>query len=441
MKNIFIIISFFLAISLQGQTIFQSDFEDWTGGVPDDWNGSQTNIGTGNYVEYTTSAQSGTSACQLINTTSSHKRFSTQGVPIVTGQAYDVIFWVRGQGEVRSGLYNGVDAGQNAYQSYITVNSSTWTMQTQTITSGYTNSAGQFIISLRNTNATQDHLQIDNVTIQYSSAIIDTVSIYDIQYSTASPEDSPYMDQTVYTTGVVTAFKPGGFFIQDGVGPWSGLYIYNNTFTVAPGDSILIQGKIVEYFNMTEMTQVAVLTVLGQTTVPAPTGISTAQVNMEEYESVLVRVFNAECTNPNPGFSMWAINDGSGVAKVDTFFYDYPNPTLGVFYNVTGPVMYSFSEFRIEPRNAGDVEINTSVEESEIAEFKIYPNPASDIVKIFVSENCELNITNILGQNVYSSELFAGESKINIASWQAGIYLVNVSTDDAKKSVYKLVKN
>lgn len=440
MKNIFIILSILLAMSLHGQIIFQSDFENWTGGVPDGWNGSQTNIGVGNFAQYTTSAQSGSSACKLINTSSNHRRLTTQALPIVTGQAYDITFWVRGQGEVRTGLYNGVDPNQNVYQSYITVNSSSWTMHTQTITSGQTNNNGQFIFSVRNTNASLDHLQIDNVTIQYSTTAIDTVSIYDIQYTTQTPADSPYKDQIVYTKGVVTAFKPGGFFIQDGTGPWSGLFIYNNTFTVAPGDSIILQGKITEYFNMTEMSQVTVLTVIGQTQIPDPTVITTAQVNTEEYEGVLIKVYNAQCTNTNAGYGMWAINDGSGVAKVDSMFYKYPNPVLNERYNVTGPVMYSFSEFRIEPRNAADVEIYTSINENPSPLLAVYPNPADDYVTIRCDKFSVITISNILGQVVYSTTSISEQTRVELHNWKPGIYMVHLLGPDGKQSVSKLIK-
>jgi len=53
------------------------------------------------------------------------------------------------------------------------------------------------------------------------------VSIYDIQYTTDSSGDSPYTSETVTTQGVVTAvFGSNYVWIQDGSGPWSGLYIY-----------------------------------------------------------------------------------------------------------------------------------------------------------------------------------------------------------------------
>ncbi len=439
MKKLCILFSFLLAVSLQGQVIFTSGFEDWNAGVPDGWNGSQTNIGTGNFVEYTTSAHTGTSACQLINATSTHKRFTTAALPIVSGQSYDVTFWVRGQGEIRTGLYNGVDASQNTYQSYVTVNSSTWAMYKQTVTSNQTNSNGQFIFSLRNTNAAQNHLQIDDILIEFSTTSIDTVSVYDIQYTTNASGDSPYKDQTVYTYGIVTAKGTAGFFIQDGPGAWNGLYVYNNTFAVNPGDSILLLGTVTEYYNMTEMTQVTLCQVLTSTQVPAPTIITTSQVNSEEFESVFVKVINAKCTAlPNTN-AEWTVNDGSGQALINDLMYAFV-PTLNVYYNVTGPVNYSFSQFKIEPRNASDVEIYTSVQENSAANIQVFPNPATDFVKIIAPAESSIMISNILGQTIYVSEQISGDFTLNINDWNNGMYIVLIIEDNFKQHAYKLVK-
>jgi hypothetical protein len=440
MKKFIFLLSFLFAFAAHSQVIFQSDFEDWTGGIPDGWNGVQTNIGTGNFAEYTASAQSGNSSCQLINTSSTHKRFTTTGLPIVSGQSYDITFWVRGQGEIRTGIYNGVDATQNQFNSYIIVNSSSWSMHTQTVSSNQTNNAGEIIMSVRNTNAAQDHLQIDNITIQVSGLVVDTVSIYDIQYTTDPDGDSPYMDQVLYTYGVVTATGSAGFFIQDGTGPWSGLYIFNNTFTVSLGDSVMCRGKIIEYNDMTEMTQVASVDILGTTAVPQPTVITTAQVNTEEYESVLVRVINASCTNASAGFGMWAINDGSGATLVDDVFFAY-TPTLGQSYNVTGPVFFSFNEFKILPRNASDVEIYTSIAETLKPEINIYPNPATDYVNINFAGTGNLIITNILGQVVYAVSHTESTISLNVAEWKSGMYFVTVTNNSGDKYSYKLLKN
>lgn len=409
------------ALQSNAQVLFQSDFETWNAGVPDGWNGSATNIGPTNFVEYTTSAASGSKACQLINTSTSHKRFTTSDLSITSGQSYKVRFWVRGQGQIRTGLYNGGTG--YAYQPYLPINSTTWTAYEQIVSSDATATNGQIIFSLHTTDATNDHIQIDSVTVTYFSDF-DTLSIYDIQYSTSTPANSPVMDQTVVTYGIVTAFRSGGFFIQDGVGEWNGLYIFNGTYPVALGDSIMIKGKISEYYEMTEMTNVSLVDILGSNaTIPAPAIITTAMVNTEAYESVLVKVINAECTNPAAGYGMWAINDGSGIAKVDTMFYTY-TPTLGTHYNVTGPIMYSFDEFRIEPRNAADVELWTSIGETEVTNISVYPNPASSFVRINAEGFSKVSIINIVGQTMYEGNNF-NEVTLDVTTWPAGMYLVN----------------
>jgi len=54
------------------------------------------------------------------------------------------------------------------------------------------------------------------------------LTCYDVQYTDDLSGDSPYMDQIVTVTGIVTGIVPGtGIFISDpDGGPWSGLYIY-----------------------------------------------------------------------------------------------------------------------------------------------------------------------------------------------------------------------
>lgn len=428
-----------ISLTLNAQVIFQSSFETWTNNIPDGWGGVQTNIGTANAVQYTTSAQAGTSACQLINATTSHKRFTTLPIPTIETQTYDITFWARGQGEVRTGYFNGADATQNTYNNYITVNSSTWTMYKQTVLSSQTTNLSEFIFSLRNTVATNDHLQIDNVTIEFSSTSLDTVTIYEIQHTTLPNGDSPLLGQTVLTKGIVTGFYSGGFFIQDQTGPWNGIYVHNNTNTVAIGDSVILAGTVAEYFNNTQLTQISVFQKLGVGTVPAPAVITTAQVNTEAYEGVLVKVLNATCTNPSAGFGMFEVNDGSGVCKVDKLIFEF-TATLNTKYDVTGPVYYSFDNFKIEPRSAQDVSISTSIENSKENPISIYPNPTTDFVKIKTNNNSTVNIINLVGKVVYNSNVSQNEISIDVSSWSAGIYIVNITNENGKKNSYKLIK-
>ncbi|NLF41509.1 MAG: T9SS type A sorting domain-containing protein, partial [Bacteroidales bacterium] len=155
------------------ELICNGDFENWTNGKPDCWFGSKTHTTDLSVVQYTTSAQSGQNAVQLVNATSTHKRFTSQGVQLAADQEYSITFWVRGQGEIRTGLFDNRETGYGYadYNAYILVNSTDWSMQTQTITAATSYEACEFIFSVRNTNVAKDHLQIDNVTIIESGVL------------------------------------------------------------------------------------------------------------------------------------------------------------------------------------------------------------------------------------------------------------------------------
>ena len=67
--------------------------------------------------------------------------------------------------------------------------------------------------------------EIDNITINEGSTpppTIDTVSVYDIQYTTDPNGNSNYVSQQIITGGIVTAVRSDStFFISSGSGAWS----------------------------------------------------------------------------------------------------------------------------------------------------------------------------------------------------------------------------
>ena len=58
-------------------------------------------------------------------------------------------------------------------------------------------------------------------------------------------------------------------------------------------------------------------------------------------------------TNADLGFGEWSLDDGSGPAMVDDQMYA-TSPVVGGNYTVTGPLNYSFSNYKVEPRDAED---------------------------------------------------------------------------------------
>jgi predicted extracellular nuclease len=380
-KAAFIAMSLMLVAQVSFAQIFTSSFENWSGpNSPDGWIGNTvasntTNILATNVIQ-SSDAQEGILSCQLVNTstgTSNHRRFTTSAVNVTQGQIYTISFWAKGNAQLRLGIVTLNSSGAAAYGTYTPYSTivDTWTQYSFDVTANNT-SLGEFIFSLHSTVA-PSHLLIDNVVITDGNVTppTDYVSIYDIQYTTAMSGDSPYVGQTVETSGIVTATYASGYFIQNGVGPWTGVHVFNNSNTPQIGDSISIIGNVVEYFNLTQITSVtSFVNHSSGNTLPVAVEITSAQSKTEPYEGVLVKVMNAECTNVNSGFGMWKINSGVDSSKVHNLFYAY-TPILGASYNIRGVINYSFSEFRVCPRNINDIEVlNANVNDVSIYEIQ-----------------------------------------------------------------------
>ena len=376
-----------LAFSAQGQVI-QSGFEAWTGTLPDGWFGAKSNIPEAGVTQVTANAHGGDFAVQLANATTSHKRFTSQAVTVVSNTIYSVNFWVRGAGQVRVGLYDnrpGTSSGYGPYSPYVTATGE-WTEVTLSVAAAVDAADAEFVFSVLSTTA-PDHIQLDDVTIT-ENGTIPAASIYDIQFTTLPNGDSPLLGQTVNTGGIVTAVDTTGldaYYIQNGSNAWSGIYVFDGFSQPALGDSVTLTATVAEFNNSTQLTGITNFAVVSNETVPAPIGITTAEANEEALEGVLVRVTNATCVEEPGGanFGKWKANDGSGFAWIGKEIYTTtPNPTLGQIYNVTGPVSFSFGPFGIQPRDASDIELLTGIEEGALAGTRIYPNPANELLTI-----------------------------------------------------------
>lgn len=174
---------------------------------------------------------------------------------------------------------------------------------------------------------------------------------------------SPMNNQTVTIRGIVTASKAGqGYFVQDGDSAWTGIFVYDLNRNPLPemGDEVRLSGKVTEYYDLTEIKDVTSFEVLSKgNKIPDPIVLKTGQLG-EAYEGVLVKVENAACTQVSLGFGEWEVNDGSGRAFVNDLYFAF-NPTLGVNYDITGPLDFSFSAYKIEPRSANDIVINAAL--------------------------------------------------------------------------------
>ena len=204
---------------------------------------------------------------------------------------------------------------------------------------------------------TTNQAWVVTVTVQ----VIDLVSIYDIQYSTAANFASPYDSERVMVTGIVTAMVPGkGFFLQDSAAAWNGIYVYTPTGDVGViGDSVVFTAQVTEYFELTELSYVEDYVVASQGNVSPESVVITAGEVVEPYEGVIVSVENATCVNVNfddHDNSLYVVDGSTDTLMVHDLIYEF-TPVLNTTYTFTGIVNYDFSNFKVEPRDSNDVEV------------------------------------------------------------------------------------
>ena len=138
-----------------------------------------------------------------------------------------------------------------------------------------------------------------------------TAAIYQIQ---GSGTTSPYVGQSVTTSGVVTKANNNGFFLQDLVGDGDpntsdGIFVFTSTQpTVSAGQTVQVSGKVQEFnvgaatntdtaaHTVTELGSITSLTVTGTAPLPAPVALTfplATQDAMEHYEGMLVTLNTA----------------------------------------------------------------------------------------------------------------------------------------------------
>lgn len=427
-----------LSIGLFAQTtIFSSDFENWNVNNPVNWGGSATSIDTVNKVVKSTDVHGGSFALQLINDTTSHKRYATTTMNVTSGQAYAVKFWAKGQGNIRVGYFDGGTG--YAYTSYTALNSATYTQITHTITAS--SASGQFMLSVQSSVA-PNHIIVDDLSIKDTT--IATVSIYDIQYTTDASGNSPKKDQIVTFSGTCTAVHTGkGYYLKDGPGPWRGIYVYtNNTNTPQVGDSVQVTGTVVEFNSLTEVTNSTyTLKSVGNSLTP---NIATcSQLNTEAYEGVFCKVKNVQVTAMPASFGIWTINDGAQLKVDDDMYAPGTTIALNSYYDITGICTYTYAEWKILPRSAGDITAPSSVNDMTLGKYsRVYPNPASDVINIENNLNIKnFEVFNVIGSKVIDSNVNNnGVTSINLNGLQKGIYILKINYKSNISETVKFVK-
>ena len=187
-----------------------------------------------------------------------------------------------------------------------------------------------------------------------SCLAVSMTAIADIQIG---QETGLFTDSVVVTSGIVTGVYGSNVSIQDGQGAYSGLWLFSPDVPVQVGDQIEAAGAVTEYFDKTQISTPAVVILSQGNALPAAEMLTTLDAGSEPWEGVLVEVTGA-VTNPSLGFGEWTMSDGSGEIAADDAGFDAIGAGLvglGNEIQLTGAVDFSFSAFKIQPRDAADV--------------------------------------------------------------------------------------
>lgn len=191
-------------------------------------------------------------------------------------------------------------------------------------------------------------------------------------------------DSIVTLNGVVVTSpitqEGDGFFVQDqGGGAYSGMYIFLQgsfeSLFLEVGDVVSVTGTYVEYYDFSEVTVTSVndITVTGEGT---PTVTSLTDVgDPEQWESVLISMADQTFTSCANSYGESTV---SGGLTVNDLFYEYESDRNASVDQLVGLVEYSFSEYKLNPRDSNDLVGFTAGSGCTVTSAEIHDQAASD---------------------------------------------------------------
>lgn len=329
------------------------------------------------------------------------------------------------------------------------------------------------------------------------------LSIQEVQTPTGTGDASPFEGQLITVGGYVTASARqcdlGYVYIQDSANTeYAGLPLRGslNLFNLYRNQYVEVTGTIVENFGFTLMNVESITETSRSYEVPAVVLNPADSMDMEKYESMLVRYENPAgqlyITDADAGFGEYKIStdinntsesnskramagrasDGSAesslyvqlvsddeYATVDGTMVYTPvvTDTTMTMDAMTGIIYYAFGTYKLTPRTNHDIvglseDLDTtcdiqyiSLQEGrkvEMENVSIFPNPASDVITIEHNlKNIKAEIYSVSGQLLQTRTAGEGVSvTMEVSSFDRGVYILRV-TDGHAVQTKKLLIN
>ncbi len=266
---------------------------------------------------------------------------------------------------------------------------------------------------------------VESLNIAYSQ------TIQEIQGET---ETSPFAGYLVQTTGTVTRVVSGGFYMQNGTGDWSGIYV-DVTSSVTEGDVVSATGTVEEYNGQTRISGDVTVEVTGSGTVPDAAIIYGAVE--EKDESVLMEMAYAVMeSSAQDANGVLTLNIGSNRELdvfVDDLYYDFTSPQADYYYSIVGIIHHdntlSAYPYRFAPGFSWDIVEHSSIYtgvETTSSTLKIY---GKDLSVVLENATGSIQVYNLAGKQVYSGNAHGGLTQISVPS--KGIFMVRVQNESS----------
>ena len=261
---------------------------------------------------------------------------------------------------------------------------------------------------------------------------------------------SPLEGQVIAISGKVTEYFGDTWYMQDDFGAWNGVYVVGPDVSIVSnppywsgdrqpevGDVLEITGTVAEIDGNTTIVD-AVLTNFVDFWNATAMGVwlTADEFQDEQYEGTRVRMDNATILTSPDEDGYWTVSDGAGEVKCWGIDADDPannedpdGPSPGDVYQIYGAMHQIGDEYVL---HVGDIDVlSLSLNErTDRTDFRMYPNPAAEVLILANTEpqnarsNGQLICKDLQGRIIEVFEVSLGE-QIDISALSAGTYLVD----------------
>ena len=123
-----------------------------------------------------------------------------------------------------------------------------------------------------------------------------------------------------------------------------------------------------------------------------------------------------------------------GESTVGNYFDEVAKGTY--YYQVTAVYSANGEECESEPATSFEnpeqnyviVEV-TAIDENGVNGMMVYPNPTKGALNIYAENMIQVTVTNALGQVMYDNTVVTDNVIVDMAQYEAGVYMVRIATE------------